>query len=75
MAGVVLDQGAQEFRQLPMRLQSSEAGLRLHHASGGPPQGHRGIAPALHVACHVPDRALHVLDGVGAGQRAAQLGR
>jgi hypothetical protein len=33
---LVLDQGAPECRQLPMRLQSSEASHRLHHAGGGP---------------------------------------
>src|SRR3954466_5386788 len=39
--------------------------------SSGPAQGHRGILPAFHVAADLPDGAVHVLDDVGAGQRAA----
>ena len=66
-------QGSFERRQLLIGHQPPEAFLGLHHASSGPAQGHRAIPPALHVAADLPDRAVHVLDDVGAGQGAAQF--
>src|SRR4051812_1912601 len=68
-------QGSFERRQLLVGHQPPEAFLGFHHAGSGPAQGHRGIPPALHVAADLPDGAVHVLDDVGAGQRAAQLPR
>src|SRR3954447_21694602 len=64
-------QGSFERRQLLIGHQPPEAFLGFHHASTA--QGHRGISPALHVAADLPDGAVHGLDDVGAGQRAAQL--
>jgi hypothetical protein len=72
---MVLGQRVPEGGQMPVSLEPAEAGLRLHHSGSSPAQRHRGIAPSLHVARHTPDRALHVLDGIGAGERAAQLQR
>src|SRR3954453_12699151 len=65
-------QGGFERRQLLVGHQPSEAFLGLHHTSSGPAQSHRGIPPALHVAGDLPDGAVHVLDDVGAGQRAGE---
>ena len=45
----------------------------LHHACGGPPQGHAGISPAFDVVADAPDGPVHILNNVGAGQGAAQL--
>ena len=66
-------QGGFERRQLLVSHQPSEALLGFHHASSSPAQSHRGIPPALHVAGDLADRAVHVLDDVGAGQGAAQV--
>ena len=57
-----------------MGLETAEAVGGLQHGGSRPAQGHRGIAPVLHVAADTPDRAVHVLDDVGAGQRTAQFG-
>ena len=57
-----------------MGLETAEAVGGLRHGRRRPAQGHRGIAPVLHVAADTSDRAVHVLDDVGAGQRTAQFG-
>jgi predicted acylesterase/phospholipase RssA len=61
--------------QMPAGFQPPEAFCRLHHGSPGPAQRHGSIFPAFDVAADAADRAVHVLDDVGAGQRAAQFGR
>src|SRR3954468_16610455 len=66
-------QGVSELWQLLVRLQPPKALAGLHHAGGRPAQGHRGIAPALHIPGDLADRAVHRLDDVGAGQRAPQV--
>jgi putative transposase len=64
-------QGGLQDRQLAMGFETTKAFCRLHHGGSRPAQGHRGIAPVLHVAADAPDRAVHVLDDVGASQSAA----
>ena len=61
--------------ELPVSLQPPESLGGFHHASGRPTQGHLGILPSFDVAADAADGAVHVLDDVGAGERAAQLGR
>ncbi len=72
---LVLGHSSAERRKLMVGFQAPEACLRLQHAGRRPSQSHRGIAPALQVPCHAADRALHILNRVGSGQRPAQLGR
>ena len=67
-ARVVLGQRSTQSRELSVGFQSPEARLRFQHAGRRPSQSHRGVAPMLHVPCDAADRALHVLDRVGAGQ-------
>ena len=43
----------------------------LHH----PASCHARIAPAFHIPAHPANDAVHALDDVGAGQRAAQFQR
>ena len=57
-----------------MGLEASEPFRGLQHGSARPAQGHRGVAPVLHVAADTSDRAAHVLDDIGAGQRTTQFG-
>lgn len=45
----------------------------FHHAGSGPAQSHFGVAPALHVPRDPSDRAHHVFNDVGAGERSAEL--
>src|SRR5271157_5558161 len=68
-------EGGPQSWQLLAGFQPPEAFRRLHHGSPGPAQRHGGIFPAFDVAADAADRAVHVLDDVGAGQRAAQFGR
>ena len=49
--------------------------MGFQEAGGGPSQGHLGVAPALDIVLHHPDRSQGILDGVGAGQGAPELGR
>jgi len=67
-------QGALQDGQLAVGLEASEPFGRFQHGSAGPAQGHRSVAPVLHVAADPPDRPVHVLDDIGAGQRTAQFG-
>ena len=75
LLGLVSSKGGPQGRQLLAGLQPPEALGRLHHGSTGPAQRHGGIVPAFDVAADPADGAVHVLDDVGAGQRAAQFGR
>ena len=68
-------EGGPQGWQLLAGFQPPEAFCRLHHGGPGPAQRHGGILPAFDVAADAADRAVHVLDDVGAGQRAAQFGR
>ena len=68
-------EGGPQGWQMLAGFQPPEAFCRLHHGSPGPAQRHGGIFPAFDVAADAADRAVHVLDDVGAGQRAAQFGR
>src|SRR4029077_5718520 len=51
----------------------SEAFGCFPHSGCGPAHRHRGRAPAFYVAADAPHRAHHILDNVGAGERAPQL--
>jgi hypothetical protein len=73
--GLVSYQRGSEDRQVLVGFQSTEAFDRFQHAGGRPAQCHRSIAPALHVATDAAHGAHHVLDRVGAGQRAPQWHR
>ena len=75
MLGVMGGKCGAQHRQLLVGLEATEALGGFQHRGAGPAQCHRGIAPAFHVAADPPQRAHHVLDDVGAGQRAAQLDR
>jgi len=67
-------QRSPQDRQLLPRLQPPEALYRFDHARSGPAQGHACIAPiAWTFAADTADRAVHVLDDVGAGERSAEL--
>ncbi len=66
-------QGRAQNRELLVGLEAAEALLCFQHAGRRPAQGHGGMAPAFDVGADPADRAHHVLDDVGAGQRAAQL--
>jgi hypothetical protein len=70
MFGLACTQSGPETRQLPISLQPSKALGRLH-AGGGPAQRHLRIAPSFDVATHPPQRALDVLDRIGAGKRSS----
>ena len=69
------DEGGAQDGKLPVSLEPSEALGGFEHAGGDPAQRHLRVPPALHVARDASDRAHHVLGDVGAGERAAQLGR
>ena len=72
---LVSSKGGPQGWQMFAGFQPAEAFGRLPHGSAGPAQRHGGIVPAFDVAADAADRAVHVLDDVGAGQRAAQFGR
>src|SRR5436305_374835 len=57
-----------------MTLHAAEAALSLGDAKGNPPLDHRLSAPALDVADHPAERAVHVLDRVGRREGAAKRG-
>ena len=63
-----------EYGQLLVCLEAPEAFGCFHHAGGRPSQRHGGVAPSFHVATDAAHRTHHVLDGVGAGERAPELG-
>ena len=56
-------------------LQTTEGLLGLQQAGGGPSERHLGIAPALDVAAGLANGAEGILDDVGAGELAPELGR
>ena len=64
-----------EHRQVLVGFQSTEALGRFQDAGSRPAQRHRRVAPSLHVAADTTYRAHHVLDRVGAGERAPQWHR
>ena len=71
----MLVQSVAEDGQLPVGLEPAEGLLGLQHTRGGPPERHLAIAPAPDVAADLSDRSERVLDDVGAGERAPELGR
>src|SRR3954469_9955986 len=56
-------QGVSELWQLLVRLQPPKALAGLHHAGGRPAQGHRDIAPALHIPGDLADRGASSVAG------------
>src|SRR6476620_2388610 len=70
---VVSLKGRTQNRQLLMRLQSSEALVRLDHAGRDPSQGHTSISPAFDVARDAANGTHHVLGDVGTGERSTKL--
>ena len=75
MTAAVVLKGGLEHRQMLVSLEAPEALLRFQHARGGPAQSHLRVPPALHIPAHLANDAVHALDDVGAGQRAAQIRR
>ena len=75
MLGLVSCQRCPQCRELLVGLEPAEALGCLQHGGTGPAQRHGRVPPAFDIAADATDRAHHVLDDVGAGQRAAQLGR
>lgn len=69
------DKRSPQDRKLLVGFQSTEALGGFHHSGGRPTQRHRGISPSLHVATDAAHRPHHVLDRVGAGERAPELCR
>ncbi len=61
--------------KLLVGFQPAEALVGFVHGRSSPAQGHRGGAPALHIAGDATHGAHHIFDDVGAGQRAPQLCR
>src|ERR1035438_6100101 len=72
---VVSGKRGPQGRKLLVGFQPAKALLGFVHGRSGPAQGHRGRTPALHIAGDATHGAHHVLDDVGAGERAPQLGR
>src|SRR5437763_17092103 len=73
MLGVMGLQGGDESWKLLAGLQSPEALGGFDHARGGPSERHAVVTPAFDVAADAPDGAVHVLDDVGAGERASKF--
>src|SRR5271165_4520661 len=71
----VSDERGLEDREQPVGLQTAEALDRLHYAGRGPTQRRPGVSPSLHVATDAAHGAQHVLDRVGAAERAPELFR
>src|SRR5215475_8086493 len=71
--GLMSCKRSSENGQVLVGFQSTEALGCLHHAGGGPAQRHRGISPSLHVATDAAHGPHHVLNRVGAGERAPEL--
>lgn len=62
-----------QSQQLLVGLGPPEALGRFLHGGAGPAKRHGSLLPPLHVTADPADGAIHVLDDVGAGQRAAQF--
>src|SRR4029077_20427367 len=75
VSGLMRLQCGTQCWKLLVSLQSSEAFSRFLHGRRGPAHRHRGRAPSLHVPADSPHRAHHVLDDIGASERASQLVR
>src|SRR5271154_3172225 len=75
MLDLMRGKSSAQQRKLLARFQSPEALGGFLHRRRGPAQCHRCIPPAFDVAADAADRAQHVLDDVGAGERAAQRQR
>src|SRR5260370_39001140 len=73
--GLMSCKRSSENGQVLVGFQSTEAFGCLHHAGGGPAQRHRGVSPPLHVAADATHGPHHVLNCVGAGERAPELYR
>src|SRR2546422_8625946 len=71
--GVMGSESGGEVRELFAGIEPPEALGGLDHAGGSPAQRHAGITPAFDVAADAPDGAVHVLDDVGAGERAPEV--
>jgi hypothetical protein len=69
------DKRRSKDREEPVGFQTAEALSRFHHACRRPAERHGGISPSLHIATDATHRPHHVLDRIGAGERATQLGR
>ena len=64
-----------EDREQPVSFQTAKAFCCFHHARCRPAERHCGTSPSLHLATDATHRPHHVLDRVGAGERAPQLCR
>ena len=71
MLGLMRGQRCLEKRQLAIGLEPAEPLLHLLHRWPRPAQCHRCVLPVLHSAAGPANRAVHVLDDTGAGQRPA----
>src|SRR5512132_3975977 len=69
--GLMRSQRRPQDRQLLAGLEPPEALGGLQHGGAGPAQHHLGIPPAFDVAADLADGAVHVLNDVGARERAA----
>lgn len=61
-------EGRAEFRHVAHAAHAPEAAGGLHERGADPAQHHLAVAPALDVARVVSDRAVEVLDRVGASE-------
>jgi hypothetical protein len=68
------DDGGAEYLEVVLRLQPAEALGGLEYGSGGPTQGHVGIALAIHVVADTPHRAeeISTVGGMLPGGRASE---
>ena len=72
---VVGDKRGPQGRKSLVGFQPPEALLGFVHGRSSPAQGHRRRTPALHISGDATQGPHHILDDVGAGQRAPQLRR
>ena len=72
LAAMSSQRGSERW-QVFVGFQPTEALDCFQHAGCGPAQCHGSISPSFHVAADAPHRPHHVLDGVGAGERAPEL--
>jgi hypothetical protein len=75
VVGLMSCKRSSENVQVLVGFQSTEAFGCFHHTGGGPAQRHRGVSPSLHVATDAAHRPHHVLNWVGAGERAPEFYR
>jgi hypothetical protein len=75
LLGTMVLKGGLEHRQMLVGLEAPETLLGFMHARGSRAQTHLRVPPALHIPAHLANDAVHALDDVGAGQRAAQVRR